>query len=374
MPTQAAGTRLLDLVQLLEPDHRVQVMFTVPQTTDRWHGVEEYVRAQHGLVLPWQQAIRHSFDLVLAASHRHLDQLRGPIVLVGHGAGTMKSYRYSRKAETPSLPATGLDRELLTYRGRVLPAALALGTDSEYEALRTLCPEALSAAVVAGDSCLDRMNASRHLREHYRRALGLPPQRGLITISSTWSAESSFGRLPDLCSTILSGVPRAHYAVSAVLHPNVWAVHGRRQVTAWLSDALAAGLLLIPPDQGWQATMIASDWVIGDQGSTTAYAAAAGTPVTLATHPGDQLRPGSIADVVGHHAPRLNHDQPLHVQAAMAVERRAGLVPAVSAAISSRPGQSAKILRRAMYRQLQLSEPESQAVTNVLPSPEPVGR
>jgi hypothetical protein len=373
VPTLAAGTRLFDLVPLLEADHRVQVMFTVPHTTDSWHGVEDYVRSQHGLVLPWHQALHHTYDLILAASHRHLEQLRGPILLVGHGAGTLKSHLYSRKAGTPTLPATGLDRELLTYRGRILPATLALATDTERDALELLCPEAAPFAVVAGDICLDQMIASRHLREHYRHVLGLSPRRRLITVSSTWSTDSTFGRLPTLCRAVLDAVAPAHYSVAAVLHPNVWTVHGRRQVTAWMSDCLAAGLVLIPPEQGWQATMIASDWVIGDHGSTSAYAAAIGTPVTLATHPGDVLRPGSIADILRRQVPQLNNTQSLPAQAAVAAEHRDSAAAAVSPAISSRPGQAAAILRSAMYSLLQLPEPQTAPDAHDLPAPAPIG-
>ncbi|MFI5560683.1 hypothetical protein ACIA2T_15515 [Amycolatopsis japonica] len=371
VPTMTAGTRLLDIVPLLESDHRVQVVFTVPHTTDHWPGVEEFVRAQHGLLMPWEQAVHHTFDLVLAASHRHLEQLRGPILLVGHGAGTMKSHLYSRKAETPVLPATGLDRELLTYRGRILPSILALATEEERTALGSLCPEALPVAVVAGDICLDRMADGARFREHYRRTLGVKPRQRLVTISSTWSTDSIFGRVPSLCRAVLDALPATRYSVAAVLHPNVWTVHGRRQVTAWLSDCVEAGLRLIPPDRGWQATMIASDWVIGDHGSTTAYAAAIGRPVTMAVGPGDRLRPGSIADLVRENAPTLDSG-PLPAQEDEAIRRRERLSSVVGAAISSRPGQAAGILRSAMYRLLGLPEPECPPWVPTLPAPLPI--
>ncbi len=371
VPTVTAGTRLLDIVPLLESDHRIQVLFTVPHTTDHWPGVEEFVRAQHGLLLPWAQAVQHTFDLVLAASHRHLEQLRGPILLIGHGAGTMKSHLYSRKAEAPALPATGLDRELLTYRGRILPSALALATEEERTALGTLCPEALSVSVVAGDICLDRMADGDPFREHYRQALGVNPRQRLVTISSTWSTDSIFGRVPSLCRAVLDALPPSRYSVAAVLHPNVWTVHGRRQVTAWLADCVDAGLRLIPPDRGWQATMIASDWVIGDHGSTTAYAAAIGRPVTMADGPGDRLRPGSIADLVRQNAPLLEPG-PLPAQETEAIRRREHLSRVAAEAISSLPGQAAAILRSAMYRLLGIPEPDCPPSVPMLPAPFPI--
>ncbi|WP_338078567.1 hypothetical protein [Amycolatopsis suaedae] len=371
IPTLTAGTRLFELVPLLESDRRVQVLFTVPETTDTWHGLDTYVRAQGGLVLPWHQAARHEYDLVLAASHRHLEQLRGPILLVPHGAGAMKSLRFSRKAGAPTLPATGLDRELLTYRGRLLPAALAVSTDSEYDALRTLCPEALPVALVSGDMCLDRMMASRDRRSEYRRALGVEGGQRLVTVSSTWSVDSAFGRLPGLCRALLDALPAPDSAVAAVLHPNIWTVHGHRQVLTWLGDCVAEGLRLIPPDRGWQATVLASDWVVGDHGSTTAYAAATGVPVTLATRSPD-VRQGSIADVVAGLAPCLDLSRPLAVQAEEAEAVSGELAAATSAAITSRPGQAADILGRAMYRLLRLSPPEAWSAPHPVPAPVPV--
>jgi hypothetical protein len=372
VPTMTAGTRLLEVLPLLEADHRVQTVFTVPHTGDGWHGVEEFVRAQHGLVLPWHQAVHHRFDLVLAASHRHLDELHGPILLLAHGAGTAKSRRFSRKAGTATLPATGLDRELLTHRGRILPAVLGLATDAEVAALRRSCPEALPRALVVGDLCLDEMLESVALRETYRHGLGIRPGHRLVTVSSTWSADSVFGRLPRLCHALREALPPSRYAVAAVLHPNVWTVHGRRQVTAWFADCLRDGLLLIPPDQGWQATMVASDWVIGDYGSTTAYAAALGRPVTVAADGGSAIRPGSIADLVRRNAPGLRYDVALAPQEEVASRASDRLTRVVRAAITSRPGQAAAVLRRAMYELLTLPEPEGAAGTRFVSAPNPL--
>ncbi|MEV6872559.1 hypothetical protein [Amycolatopsis sp. NPDC051128] len=372
VPTMTAGTRLLDVLPLLEADHRVQTVFTVPHTGDGWHGVEEFVRAQHGLVLPWHQAVQHRFDLVLAASHRHLDELHGPILLLAHGAGTAKSRRHSRKAGAATNPTTGLDRELLTYRGRILPAVLGLATDAELAALRRSCPEAVPRALVAGDICLDEMLGSIPLRENYRHGLGVKPGHRLVTVSSTWSTDSVFGRLPRLCRALRDALPPSRYAVAAVLHPNVWTVHGRRQVTAWFADCLRDGLLLIPPDQGWQATMVASDWVIGDYGSTTAYAAALGRPVTVAADGGSAIRTGSIADLVCRNAPGLRCDVALPLQEEIASRASERLARVVRAAITSRPGQAAALLRSAMYELLALPEPDGEASARLLPSPNPL--
>ncbi|MET9264233.1 hypothetical protein [Amycolatopsis sp. NPDC004079] len=369
VPTVTAGTRLFELISLLERDLRVQVMFTVPHSTDRWAGVEEYVRAQHGLLLPWEQAVAHRFDLVLAACHRQLDQVRGPLMLIGHGVGRVPGRRFSRKAGGAVIATTALERELLTFRGRVLPSVLALGTEAEVEVLRERCPEAVPAAVVAGDICLDGMRAATGQRERYRRALNVGSRR-LVVLSSTWFTDSAFGRVPKMYEAIVNALPDDRYAVAAVLHPNVWAVHGRRQVTAWLDGC--RGLRVIPPEQGWQATMIAADWVIGDHGSTTGYAAAVGRPVTLASLPDGRPQAGSVADVVRAHAKPLDLDQPLEPQeeAAIAAAPRltAGVLPVASARIDC----SAGILRSAMYRLLELSEPDALAYPPLPAVPRPL--
>src|SRR5882757_2275321 len=74
VPTVTAGTRLDEVVPLLEADHRVQLIYTVPGAVERWHGVEEYVQGLGSMVLPWEQAVRERYDLVLTASHREIEQ------------------------------------------------------------------------------------------------------------------------------------------------------------------------------------------------------------------------------------------------------------------------------------------------------------
>jgi hypothetical protein len=362
MPTMASGTRLLDLVPLLAGDRRVQLVFTVPETTATWHGLHDFAARNGRLVVPWQQAVRHRFDLVLAASHVELEQVRGPVLLVPHGATNLMSRRFSRR-EPGALPHRGLARETLLRRGVVVPTVLGLTHDAELAALRESCPEAVPAAVVAGDICYDRMAASAPLRESYRRALGVRAGQRLVLVSSTWTVESTFGRRPDLVARLLAELPDSH-RVALVLHPRIWAAHGRGQVYSWLAAAVRAGLLLIPPEEGWRATAIASDVVVGDHGSTTQYAAAIGRPVALATWPDGGVRPGSLADEVCRDAVRLDLDRPIADQLPV---RGAG--DRIAALLTSRPGRAAAILRRAMYRTLALTEPLDPAATEPLPRP-----
>ena len=372
VPTTTAGHRLLDVTQLLEADHRIQVVFTVPESTEHWQGPEDFVRARHGLLVPWPQAVQTRFDVILSASHREIDRVHGNLVVLPHGAGARKALSRSRKAAGATVATTGFDRELLTFRGRVLPQAVVLHHDEELATLRERCAEALPKAVVAGDICLDRMAASAELREEYGSALGVRAGQRLITVSSTWSSSATFGRCFGLYRALLDEARADGSRVAAVLHPKAWEVHGRWQIRAWLADCVRDGLLLIPPEEGWQATMIASDWVIGDHGSTTVYPAALGIPVSLATFPDNAVVADSPAARLSEWAPRLRLDKPLLPQYSAAQARQPASGRRLAAHITSRPGQAASVLRAVLYRLLDLAEPETPARVVPVPCPRPL--
>jgi len=367
IPAMAAGTRLRDLVSLLRSDHRVQCLFAVPDGHDAWAGTAEFAAARGGLVIPWHQAVNHRFDLVLAAGYTGLTEIHGRILVIPHGASSLMSRKYSRDAGPHGRPHTGLARETLTSRGKLIPSALGLTHDDDLAALRKSCPEALPVAVVAGDICYDRLVVSASLRDDYRRALGVADDERLVTVSSTWSTASVFGRHPGLCRRLLTEAAGTPYRIALILHPNVWAVHGRGQVTAWMADCVDDGLLVIPPEEGWRATTVASDRVIGDYGSTTQYAAAIGKPVALAAYPERAIRTRSLADRLAKVAPRLDLSRSLLPQL-----ERAEPHTRLTKFLTSRPGRSAAILRRTMYDLLELAEPAGEARLGAVPLPEPV--
>ena len=169
-------------------------------------------------------------------------------------------------------------------------------------------------------------------RAAYRAALGIGPDETLVTLTSTWRPDSTFGSRPELYRT-------GDFRKAVVIHPTTWSVHGPWQVRAWLADD--PDLIIIPPEEGWRAAVIASDRVIGDHGSVTQYAAAIGVPVALATSA--PVRPGSLADLV------------------------AGGASDIAARLSSRPDQAAAILRATMYRLLRLPEPAHPAHAEPVP-------
>ncbi|MFY1638291.1 hypothetical protein ACN27F_34240 [Solwaraspora sp. WMMB335] len=350
----ASSQRLLDVIEYVEEDPRVQVVFTVaPDVFNR--GVAEYLESLGALLLPWQQAINHHFDLAVTASYGGLHQVHAPLVVMAHGAGHGKAVRPPERCGPLSREAAvyGLDAQRLTRDGRVLAAAVVLCHDDELDTLRRQCPEAVPAALVAGDPCYDRLVASLPLRRQYRRAFGIDDRMQLVVVGSTWGPGGLFGRLPDLLSIVMEQLPADRFRVAALLHPAVWGAHGHRQIRAWLRGCLQAGLVLPDPAQDWRALVVAADYVIGDNGSVTTYAAALGRPV-LVDQSASVTVPGSPQHTVLTSAARLRPDLPVLPQL-----RQAPPIDyhAVRSALTSRPDAAASLLRRRMYELLQLAEP-----------------
>ncbi|MFD0922689.1 hypothetical protein ACFQ16_23330 [Saccharopolyspora rosea] len=254
----------------------------------------------------------------------------------------------------------------MTRHGSVVASALVLSHDEQYERLAATTPEAVSAAVVGGDPCLDRMRASMGRRPRYRRALGADPGSRIVAVSSTWGDTSLFGRDPDLLADLLAELPDDH-VVAAIFHPNTWYAHGPWQLRCWLGRCLRAGLRLVPPDAGWQQALIAADAVVGDHGAVTAYAAALGKPVLLGAFPDADVAAGSAVAALGGIAPRLDRRRSLAAQLHELTATPPDLRE-VGELASSVPGESAGILRRVCYELMKLDEPGEPAL--VAPYPE----
>ncbi|GAB3159793.1 hypothetical protein GCM10027258_73790 [Amycolatopsis stemonae] len=374
VPHVVAGTRLLDLLPLLEADHRVQVAFTSPETGDGWQATHDFLRAQGGPVLPWAQARRSDVDLVLAGSTRGIDEPSAPILLMPHGGGFGQYQPWRPPGGGRYRPQVGLGPGQLLRAGRVRADAIVLVHEREHDLLAELCPAALTAAVVAGDLALDRLTASLPYRDQYRRALGATDGQEVVVVTSTWSPRSAFGRHPDLFDRVVAELPRDRYLVVGALHPAIWSHHGAWQVRSWLAAAMRAGLVLVPPEEGWRAALAAADHVLGDYGSVTGYGAAAGASVLLADNPDQPLLPGTPTEVLARHAPRWRPGSPLLTQLSAAAEARdaAGLPGLVRGLLTSRPGQAGTILRRTLYRLLGLPEPTHAVPISPVPLPKPV--
>ncbi|HEY1700527.1 MAG TPA: hypothetical protein VGG75_12520 [Trebonia sp.] len=368
-----AANRLADVMPLVEGDRRIQVIYTCPPTSMFPGGAEDYLTRMGAVVIPWQQAVQHRFDLAVSASHGQLERLHAPVLQIPHGTGLNK---YAKRWEGPGPEARrelyGMERAVLLYRGRVVASAMVVPTRRHLEQLRRGCPEAAEIAVVAGDPVFDRLLASLASRERYRHVLG-GADRTLVAVSSTWGSGSLLNRSGDLPSRLASLLPRDSYQVAVILHPSVYAWAGYRQVRAWLADAVRAGALLIPPEEGWRAVLAASDIVIGDHGSVTCYAAAAGRPVVLVGDLEDETGLASTAATLSRLAPRLRADEPIVPQLAAAAER---WTPAqhrqMRERVTDAPLRSGELIRSVMYRLLDLAEPIQSPAVLPVPDPQPL--
>ncbi|MDA3630437.1 hypothetical protein OU415_33765 [Saccharopolyspora sp. WRP15-2] len=246
----------------------------------------------------------------------------------------------------------------------------------QLDRLARYCPAAVPIALVAGDPCFDRMLASRPLRDSYRNRLGIHPDQRCVVVSSTWGGPSLFGRHPSLVLDLARQLPLDEYRVVVALHPNIWHGHSPWQVRMWLAECARAGVVVLPPEEGWRAGLVAADVTVGDHGSVTFYSAALGTPVLLATWPEETVDPASPIAALLRTAPRLDPSVALKEQVNAAID---GHSPEKYAPITelatSEPGRSAALLRAEIYTRLDLAEPATPADSAAVPLPafEPVG-
>ena len=261
----------------------------------------------------------------------------------------------------------------MKHQGRLVPAAIGLSHSEQFQRLAEGCPDAVPRAFLAGDPCFDRILASRPRRLHYRRAFHLRPGQRLITVNSTWREDSLYGLDPRLVHRLLDEVPLDEFRVALVLHPNVWASHGRERIRAWLFEALRAGLILLPPDEGWRAAIIAADWVLSDHGSVGVYAAAAGRPVLLEQSGRPAIDPRSGLGRLFDVAAPLDPLAPLRPQLERA-ERALDRTREVAATwVSSAPGRSLRLIRDEVYRIIGERPPESDPPLLAVESPAVAG-
>lgn len=355
----AGAGHLLDAVELLECDQRIQVVFTQAPNVFS-NGVSTLLRDLNAAVIPWHQAVRSRFDLAVATDAPAIHELRTPILRLPHGVMNNKRAPASTSGPDSDL-VVGLAAPWLTWYGRVVPAAVALSHVDLMGVLARQCTQALPVAQVVGDLCLDRLVASRAMRSHYRRALGVADGQTVVAVCSTWGPQSLFARFPTLPGDVLAALPGERYAVTVGLHPAAWFGHGPRQVLAWLREQRRGGLRVCEPVH-WRGLVAAADLVIGDHGSSTLYAAAAGVPVLRTPWASDSVRTGSAVAALAETAPMLTDTRPLRwqVDAAMATYTDQTR-QSVASRVTSHPGEAARLLRTQMYRLLDLAEPIGEA-------------
>jgi hypothetical protein len=353
--TVASAGHVLDAVELIEPDPEIQVVFT--QAPDLFsNGVHEYLRDLGGAVVPWHQATRTDFDLVVAADAAGVHELHGPVLMLSHGVMNNKVAPAALGGPASGL-VVGLGAPWLTWYGRLVPAALAVSHRDVLPVLARQCPQALPIAAVTGDLCLDRLVASAPHRNAYRRALGVAGGQTVVAISSTWGTDSLLGRCWKPLFDLLAGLPEQPYRVALAMHPAVWHGHGPRQVLGWLRQQRRAGLRVVQPTS-WRGLVAAADVLIGDHGSATTYAAATGVPVLRCPGRSGSTAPGSATELLSRTAPALAAGEPLSGQLDAAVRaRRDRPHGPIARAVTSEPGRAAELLRTRMYGLMGLPVP-----------------
>ncbi|MFH9403540.1 hypothetical protein ACH4JS_27860 [Streptomyces sp. NPDC017638] len=368
--TVTFAQRLQEVFGLLESDLRIQLVFTAaPHAFGS--GVTQYLQELGIVTVPWEEALRTEFDLALAAGSRGVHELRAPVVRVSHGAGHIKPL-----TDTGSLapgerrPPGMLSRRHLLHEGRLVPAAIAYAHERDLAELARWCPEALPAAHVVGDPCVDRITAGLPRRAEYRRALGIGSGERLVVVTSTWGPTSTFGRLDALLPQLLGQLSGDGHRIAMLVHPNVFAGHGTRQVRGWLAGCRDRGLALVPPEADWQAPLIAADWIIGDHGSLTVYGALTEATLLLTPGPRREVSDYSPTALLSAVAPVIAPGYPLAGQLDYAARsRRPGQYDDVTAALSSAPGEFHQRMRSVVYRLLGLGEPALAPLVSPPPPP-----
>jgi hypothetical protein len=357
MHSVVSGQRLLDIIDLLETDLRIQAVYTRGPSAFGG-GVDSLLRSLEISEISWQQATHEQFDLAIAAGYNGMDEIHAPIILLPHGAAYGKrEYVGHGLGGEAERQVYGLDSRRLIRDGRVVPSAVVLSHHRQQDVLARQAPEVSPIAVVAGDPCYDRMLASAPDRAAYRAALGIAPDSRLVVVTSTWGKRSLFGRDADLLPELMNELGAGRDRVAGLLHPAAWFTHSPRQIRAWLTEPRAAGLLLIEPYLDWRAVVLAADHVIGDHGSATVYAAAMGVPVLHTGLPLGEVDADAPHAWLGAHAPVLDRNVPTAPQLDAAVAGAAALRDGVVERLTSVPGQSHRLLRQEMYRLLGISMP-----------------
>jgi hypothetical protein len=361
--TVTASARLLDLLEVFHSDFRIRVVFVIDAHSRFSDGVAELLQAVGARVVTYSQLPSLDIDLVITTSSTaEVGPGNAPVLVVPHGVGYHK-YLLDDPTGVPRL--SGVVSATAAQRRRIIQVLTA---ENQRGLLAVHRPEVTRRAVVIRDPFLDRMRASQQLREQYRRSLGVG-DRKLVVMSSTWGEQSLFARWQRLPAQLLGQLPADDYAVAAILHPNVWYGNGPWQVRTWLADARDAGLILVPPTEGWQAALASADTVIGDHGSVTFYAAALDLPLLLGAF-GNEVVPGTPMAELGAFAPRLDWEAPLHPQIEQVAATHEPDTYARTTRMAFGNNDTPNLpLRTLIYQTLKLSEPDGAQAVRAWPAP-----
>ncbi|MER7805122.1 translation initiation factor 2 [Streptomyces parvulus] len=319
--------------------------------------------------MSWNEARDRSFDLIVAASPKgDLSLLRGPHVLLPHGAGFNKSIP---NEGSPGV-ASGLDPVFLRRADDRAQVALhALAHPDQVARLAAADSRAAWSAKVVGDLSLERFLASASLRDRYRAALGTGARR-LLVLASTWGPESLIRRHPGLAAQLVGRLPYDEYQLALVVHPNERSLLGTYELSERLTPALDAGMVLADAHEEWASVLIAADALVTDHGSTSLYYCAVQDRPVVSVHPGGgELIPDSPMGLLQQQIPHLEGADGI-ADALRSYRRGPGLAAAQAAFASA--GDALDRLRHEMYILLGLAPPPYSVGPRLLPSPAPAAR
>ncbi|WP_026421867.1 hypothetical protein [Actinokineospora inagensis] len=344
----ASGMRVVDAVAAIEGTAGVQVVFTRPPGPDD-NGVDRFLDGLDAITTPWERAVRERFDLVVAADPTGTGVLRGALLLVPaiSSAGVLVDHR-----GCDCVPALRRAVRKLRATQRPDPLVIGLPHTDDIDELLFAAPDVAQHAAVVGDTGYDTLLAAVRHREAYRVRLGVRPHQRLGLVVSAEGPESVLGASPALIDRVATDFPLQGDRVLCYLHPDVWVGHGRRQVLSWMSEATRCRVQFLRPEFDWRVAVVAADYIIGDGGSLTAYAAAVGKPVYLA-NPLRAPEHGSVGSLLARYSTVLSPDRPLRPQ----IDLRQVDPSALARRITSAPGGSADALRAASLRLLRLTDP-----------------
>jgi len=350
--------RLEDVLPAIQSDGRIAIDFVIDRGSKFAAGLPGHLMSLGIAPLSWRQAQSRRFDLVLAAhANRRLFDLPGPLVLLPHGAGYSRIVPWSTGDETSPV---GLASGQITGADGALPRAICLSHAAQLDQLIAACPDAAERGVVIGDPTLDRMTASRHRRPHYRRLLGVEAQHTLVVLTSTWGLHSAVATAETFVHRLAAQLPSDEFRLALVLHPNIWTRHSMWTIRRAFRDPLDAGMVIIPPDRGWQAAVLAADIVIGDHGSVASYAAAQGIPLLLAATGLAELDPHSHRCLLSKAADRIDPHGEFAPQLRAAITRHdTAALTALTELTFGRPGECLALLQRLLYQVIELDPPRS---------------
>ncbi|MFI6349128.1 translation initiation factor 2 [Streptomyces sp. NPDC050560] len=348
--------RLLDVLPVFEGDERLVRRFTLVPGSDFDADALAALDAARVSATPWAEALKTTHALILAAGPKgELHRLRGPLLLLPHGAGFNKSL----PGEGTPGRASGLDPAYLLHDGAPLAALYALAHPGQAARLAQDCPQLAARTAVVGDPTLDRMLESTGLRERYRAALGTG-ERTLVVLASTWGPRSLLETRPALPADLARELPVDTYQFAVIAHPNAHSDPG----TLDLAERLPPEVLLAGPRQEWAALLVAADVVLCDHGSAALYAAALDRPVLSGADGAGELLPGTPMARLLDGVPRYTGPGQLAEAGGLPAEARAAADDAFTAR-----GHALDLLREQAYRLLGLPPPGPAPQPRLLPVP-----